>query len=284
METRTGRTRVAKGKAPSFQFYPGDWLRDTALRTCSVPARGLWIEMMCIMHQGVPYGHLTINGAVIQPEALARMVGCTRREVASWLAELDGAKVFSRSDTGAMFSRRMVQDELTRAKRAAGGNLGGNPALLKVNHKDSSKVNQPPTIDLTPSSSSSSSTFSNTPYPLAGFSHAFGMAWDSWPPARRVKRETAQGAWRDAVARLAFKFDGVHHRAEDWLLERVSAYCKSPRAAGEFCSGIANWLIEGRYDDPPEAWADGGDAVLPAQPPTVAPPVKARIQPADFTK
>lgn len=52
-------------KRPAFQFYPGDWQRDAALRSCSVPARGLLIEMICIMHDAEPYGHLRVNGKPI---------------------------------------------------------------------------------------------------------------------------------------------------------------------------------------------------------------------------
>jgi len=47
-------------KRPSFQFYPGDWLQRAALRACSLSARGLWIDMLSFMHQGSPYGHLTL--------------------------------------------------------------------------------------------------------------------------------------------------------------------------------------------------------------------------------
>ena len=47
-------------KRPAFQFYPGDWLHDTAVRACSLAARGLWIDMLSLMHQGHPYGNLTL--------------------------------------------------------------------------------------------------------------------------------------------------------------------------------------------------------------------------------
>lgn len=117
-------------KRPSFQFYPGDWQRDASLRMCSVSARGLWIEMLCIMHQGSPYGHLKVNGKAISLEQLGRMVGANSQEVTSWLAELESANVFERDQDGAIFSRRMVRDEEIRQVRADGGKLGGNPALV----------------------------------------------------------------------------------------------------------------------------------------------------------
>ena len=64
-------------KRPSFQFYPSDWLRDTALRSCSTGARGLWMDMICFMHEGSPYGHLKVGDKVILAFNLSRMVGET---------------------------------------------------------------------------------------------------------------------------------------------------------------------------------------------------------------
>lgn len=140
-------------KRPSFQFYPGDWLRDTALRSCSLAARGLWAEMLWLMHDGTPYGTLKVGSKVILPPNLARMVGATLEEVEGWLEELREAEVYSVDDEGAIYSRRMKRDEEVRQKRAAGGILGGNPALM-VNHEATDKVNLPPT----PASASASAS------------------------------------------------------------------------------------------------------------------------------
>lgn len=156
---------------PSFQFYPGDWLHDTALRACSIGARGLWIDMICLMHQCNPYGYLKVNHKVILPDNLARITGLTLEVAQNYISELEEAGVFSRDKNGVIFSRRMVRDEILRQKRAEGGKCGGNPALiknkvnykdnlidnLKVNQKVNNKVKQKPT----PSSSSSSSSLNN---------------------------------------------------------------------------------------------------------------------------
>jgi hypothetical protein len=102
-------------KRPAFQFYPGDWLRDAALRMCSSAARGLWIDMIAIMHQAEPYGHLMFNGRAVDNAQLAKMVSESPREVFRWLAELEAAGVFSRDDSGVIYSRKMVRGELERA-------------------------------------------------------------------------------------------------------------------------------------------------------------------------
>ena len=35
---------------PSFQFYPGDWLKDSDLKRCTFAEKGVWIEIMCLLH------------------------------------------------------------------------------------------------------------------------------------------------------------------------------------------------------------------------------------------
>lgn len=45
-------------KRPSFQFYPADWRNNAKLRRCSWAARGVWIELMGLMHDSDEYGLL----------------------------------------------------------------------------------------------------------------------------------------------------------------------------------------------------------------------------------
>jgi len=111
-------------KRPAFQFYPKEWIWDQGLRECSVAARGLWVDMLCLMHEGEPYGHLTTSG-----DLLLRVTGLTAKQYAALLDELEARGVFSRTDTGGIFSRRMVRDEGRRIEGAAFGSQGGNPAL-----------------------------------------------------------------------------------------------------------------------------------------------------------
>jgi len=154
-------------KRPSFQFYPADWLTDAALRMVSIGARGMWIDMLCLMHQGSEYGYLKVNNKVILNANLARMIGATLPEVEGWLDELNSAGVYSIDDSGCIFSRRMIRDEEVRAARASGGILGGNPNLKKVN--------LPPNLKPTPSSSYSSTSSSSK------VSKAKNLNYDDYP-------------------------------------------------------------------------------------------------------
>ena len=144
-------------KRPSFQFYPGDWLRSTDLRSCSLAAKGLWAEMLCLMHEGTPYGHLKVKDKVILPPNLARMVGATLGEIEGLLRELEDSGVFSRDEEGCIFSRRMIRDEKIRNSRAEGGKRGGNPALM-VNRKVNLVDNREKTFEITPATASASAS------------------------------------------------------------------------------------------------------------------------------
>lgn len=173
-------------KRPSFQFYPSDWLRDTALRSCSTGARGLWMDMICYMHEGNPYGYLKVGNKVIHAENLSRMVGESLDNVTKWLDELLEAGVYD-LDEGAICSRRMIRDENLRKIRAEGGKLGGNPKL-----KDNGKVNLEDKQNTTPSSSSSSSSLSSInkdkATKVACPSDVDAQVWNDWLQLRKTKK------------------------------------------------------------------------------------------------
>lgn len=194
-------------KRPAFQFYPADWRKDPALSACSLAARGLWIELMCIAHEGGTYGVLSINGKPMAPAQIARMVGESPAAVVKLLAELEDAGVFSRDEQGCIYSRRMVKDEHVRNVRADAGRLGGNPNLLNQKVKQTDNREPPPS-----SSSSSSSSEIQEPNGSVGSADQPGFAefWKTWPPNDRKQAKgkclaawKKAGAERDAAAVLA---------------------------------------------------------------------------------
>ena len=121
-------------KRPAFQFYPKDWRDEQALRLCSMAARGLWIDMMCLMHSADRYGHLEVAGKGMTTEQVARLVGEPPKDVKVWMAELQDNGVCSVTDEGVIYSRRMVRDEAIREKRAAGGEAGSVYGYMGAEH------------------------------------------------------------------------------------------------------------------------------------------------------
>lgn len=115
--------------APWMKFYPSDWRADPALRTCSLAARGLWVEMLAVMHEAEPYGHLLINGQKPTWAMIATLAGAPSQTVQAAVQELKQAGVFSLTDTGIIFSRRMVRDFEKANRDKANGARGGNPNI-----------------------------------------------------------------------------------------------------------------------------------------------------------
>jgi len=139
-------------KLPSFQMYPGDWRKDPGVQALSFHDRGVWFEIMLLMHESERRGVLLLNGKKMPTEALGRLLGLDNQILTTTLTTILEYGVASiEEDTGALMCRRMVRDENLRQVRRTAGSKGGNPALVK--QKPTTQVKQNPT----PSSSSSAS-------------------------------------------------------------------------------------------------------------------------------
>lgn len=76
--------------------------------------------MICLMHEGNPYGHLKVGSKDIDKDILARITGCSITDCEKWISELLVSGVCSKLD-GTLICRRMIRDERVRNSRAAGG-------------------------------------------------------------------------------------------------------------------------------------------------------------------
>lgn len=120
---------------PWMKFHPQDWRADERLRMCSLSARGLWLEMICIMHRAEKYGFLLIAGKAPTDTQLAFQVGTTPEQVSQLLAELRAAEVYSATSSGVIYSRRMVRDEKKSRINAKNGKKGGETTVGKTKEK-----------------------------------------------------------------------------------------------------------------------------------------------------
>lgn len=164
---------------PYFPFYPGDWLRDTALRSCSLEARGLWIDMLCYMHDGEPYGHLKVKGKVISEDNLSGLLGVNLRDLRRLLKELERAGVFDRGSGDVILNRRMVRDDELRQRRASGGAQGGNPALLKRKRGKGTHVNLEDNLSEPPRLTTSQPSSGGEGYPAPANAAAYVVSSSS---------------------------------------------------------------------------------------------------------
>jgi uncharacterized phage protein (TIGR02220 family) len=138
---------------PALQFYPADWRKDLAVQALGYHDRGVWFEMLCLMHESSERGVMLLNGSPISEDVIARLLGLDNQTFNQTLTTLLTYGVAKRrQDDSAIFSKRMVDDEKLCKIRREAGKLGGNPTLLK--QKGTTRDKQIPT----PSSSSSSSS------------------------------------------------------------------------------------------------------------------------------
>ncbi len=128
---------------PWMKFFTRDWLDSKELRRCSTVSRSILIDLMALAHEGERYGYLNDAIGPLTEDFMASRCSVSVPELLRSIAELTKNKRLN-LDGDALFVPRMVADEELRLKRAAGGHLGGNPALSKVNHKANNEVNHTP--------------------------------------------------------------------------------------------------------------------------------------------
>jgi hypothetical protein len=126
-------------KQPFIKFYVRDWQADSELRMCSLEARGLWIELICIMHTAKRRGYLeTPQGLPLDDVQTSRLIGVDKGDLYRCKEELILHGVVSvEEETGLIYCRRMIKEESKARKCSASGKRGGgNPALtLKLDNQ-----------------------------------------------------------------------------------------------------------------------------------------------------
>lgn len=150
-------------KLPALQFYPGDWRKDVGVQSLTYHDRGVWFEILMLMHESSPRGMLMLNGKAMSEEALGRLLGLDNQSLKQTLTTLLTSGVASTDEeTGALVNRRMVRDEKLRKIRSESGKKGGNPALLKQNSTSGVKQKKTTRVKQIPTPSSSASAISSS--------------------------------------------------------------------------------------------------------------------------
>lgn len=137
-------------KLPAFQFYPGDWLKDANLRRCSAAARGVWMDLLCLMFESDDRGRLvtlTTEGSVTRAlpwtlQECAEAVAGDPKQNLEIIRELIRKGVAKQDADGALYSKRLIADEKKRfttrervneyRSRNASGNADVTPPVTPV--------------------------------------------------------------------------------------------------------------------------------------------------------
>lgn len=131
-------------------FYVGDWLKSQDIQTLPYDLRGIWFEMLCYMWESSERGYLVDNsGKFYSENELAFLLRLPADLLKQKLEILEQKGIFSkRKSDGAIYSRRMVNDEEIRKIRAKVGKKGGDTtSAIFAKAKPQAKVEQKDEIE-----------------------------------------------------------------------------------------------------------------------------------------
>ena len=177
-------------KLPSMQMYPGDWLKDPALRLCSTAARGVWADMLMLMFESPERGVLRVkNGSVLHPIAIKNIAksiqGAREKDVRELIT--NGVAKVARKD-GAIYSKRLVRDELKRRHKAQAGSKGGKQTPSKPEANTQAKRGSSSSTSSSASTSREETAETTTPLPPSDVPLEVGGVGP--PPGRKYQPHT----------------------------------------------------------------------------------------------
>lgn len=209
------------GKAPAFQFYPGDWRRDTQVQMATMETRGVWFELLCCMWDAPERGK--VEGG---KDDICRMLGCNRQTFDRALNELIRLKIADVTNCHnnvTIINRRMYREQKTR----------DNARLRKQRQRKREGCHGPVTPPSSPSSSSSPSK--NNIY-----TDSFLKFWNVYP--KKVGKKNAFKAFQKAKEKPPIgelvKIIESHKKSDQWK-----------RDNGQYIPNPATWLNQGRWED-----------------------------------
>lgn len=186
-------------KAPAFQWYPNDYIRDT--RILSLSARGAWADMLNFMWYAPDRGMLT--GTY---EQLARQLSCSIEEIKNVLNELSVTKtadVTICNNLVTVINRRMYRDERERKLTRS-----------RVQKHRNAKCNATSNADKTPPSSTSTSSSTSNINNIIDFILPDFIpkdTWDAYIQVRKKKRAADTTYALNLVIRELEKIKQTHN-------------------------------------------------------------------------
>jgi len=223
----------SKTRPPAMQFYVSDWKNDNGLALCSYTVKGLWIDLICFLHEADEYGKFVLNGSILTQNEIRKLTKMSPKKFNFAWHTLTEYGIVKRQENGAYYSGRMVKDWALRSLRIAYGKQGGNPDLVnpKVNQNETSPLNQKETPS-SPSSSSSSSSIINT------LARDFELFYEAYPKKR--SKGVAERAFKKVGVPLNVLLEalGKQKNSSDWKKEN-----------GKYIPYPASWLNARGWED-----------------------------------
>lgn len=125
-------------KLPAILFYTGDWLKDVNVQSLDYFDQGVWLKLICYMHQSEIYGKLSINHTPMSEKIISKVLGLSLEIASNTIQNLLENGVMSQDSEGFFICRRMVKAKQLSEVRAEVGALGGR-AKAKAKQKASKR-------------------------------------------------------------------------------------------------------------------------------------------------
>ena len=206
------------------------------MQALNAEERGIWFEILMLMHDSEQRGKLMLNGKPYPIDAIANIANSEKAKVNLAITKILTYGVAEIDAGGFIFNRRMLRDESFRMSRVFNGKKGGRP---KTYTKPSLNLN------LTPSSSSSSSSSSSTsntpipPLPPKGVGE-FNYFWESYP--KKIGKGNAYKVWVKSKNKPALDVILA-------AIEKQKQCAQWQKESGQFIPNPSTWLSQGRWDD-----------------------------------
>ena len=245
-------------KSPGFWFFTGDWMKDPELRFCSIFARGLLVDLLCILFEAKERGYASNpDGTPRSDQQIVDAVaGSSREEKLAALVELEKSGVLSRDERGILFSRRLARLAQLSETRSKSGSNGGSKTQAKL--KQTAKQKEQQNRGVSDSVSDSVTDTGHAPFgrvssddarakgtgeDIQGIWETFRQAWNATP---NTKPWNALGCPTEAFGLVTDpSFVAGYPAALERL--RASKFFTDPAAVTWF---IRNWhrVLAGEFD------------------------------------
>lgn len=123
---------------PYLPLYTGDWKKDPQLSMCSAATRGIWIDLLCSIHDG------RIGQVTGTAEQLSRLGRCDSASLSAALHDLQANQAANISEREGVFTvicRRMKKAAEISLKRQEAGSKGGANNKQRQNRPDTDNDN-----------------------------------------------------------------------------------------------------------------------------------------------
>jgi len=227
-------------KLPALHFYIGDWRKDIGVQSLSYELRGIWFEILCLMHESEQRGKLLLKGKPMTEDQLSRILGLDNQILTTALRSILSAGVADiDQETGAIMSRRMVRDEKLRIVRKECGKLGGNPDLVKQNPTKKKILTYP-------RCEGEDETESTVPSLVLG--DARGETEEEKIYALYPHKVGKPSALRAIKAALK-------SHTPVFLKEKTAAYAEAVKGTDTHLPNPATWFRDERFNNDPSTWS-----------------------------